>query len=107
MGVLVAVSISIFTSQLKKARLATNQANARAAYAAAVADCLDATASGISKTYKYDVAKATIVSGGGTATIGSAPQQWTLSNRASLGNQTYTVWYVAFDANDNVKYGHN
>ena len=36
-GVLVAISIPIFTSQLKKARLATNQANARAAYAAAIA----------------------------------------------------------------------
>ena len=33
-GVLVAVSIPIFTNQLKKARLATNEANARAAYAA-------------------------------------------------------------------------
>ena len=36
-GVLVAVSIPIFTNQLKKARLATNQANARAAEAACVA----------------------------------------------------------------------
>ena len=36
-GVLVAVSIPIFTSQLTKARRATNQANARAAYAAAAA----------------------------------------------------------------------
>lgn len=34
---LVAVSIPIFTSQLTKARRATNQANARAAYAAAAA----------------------------------------------------------------------
>ena len=36
-GVLVAVSIPIFTAQLGKARRATNQANARAAYAAASA----------------------------------------------------------------------
>ena len=36
-GVLVAVSIPIFTDQLRKARFATNKANARAAYAAAVA----------------------------------------------------------------------
>ena len=41
MGVLVAISIPIFTSQLEKARLATNQANARAAYAAATADLTD------------------------------------------------------------------
>ncbi len=39
-GVLVAVSIPVFTSQLAKARLATNQANARAAYAAATAEYL-------------------------------------------------------------------
>ena len=37
-GVLVAISIPIFTSQMKKAREATNWANIRAAYAAAVAD---------------------------------------------------------------------
>ena len=36
-GVLVAVSIPIFTAQLGKAKRATNQANARAAYAAASA----------------------------------------------------------------------
>ena len=39
-GVLVAVSIPIFTAQLSKARIATNQANLRAAKAAAVADYL-------------------------------------------------------------------
>ncbi|MSS59608.1 pilin [Erysipelotrichaceae bacterium Oil+RF-744-GAM-WT-6] len=37
-GVLVAISIPIFNNQLRKARLATNQANARAAYAAAIAE---------------------------------------------------------------------
>lgn len=37
-GVLVAISIPIFNNQLKKARMATNQANARAGYAAAVAE---------------------------------------------------------------------
>jgi prepilin-type N-terminal cleavage/methylation domain-containing protein len=37
-AVLVAISIPIFNNQLKKARLATNQANARAGYAAAVAE---------------------------------------------------------------------
>jgi len=39
-GVLVAISIPIFISQLKKARLATNQANVRAAYAAAIAQMM-------------------------------------------------------------------
>lgn len=37
-GVLVAISIPIFTAQKKKAILAVNQANARAAYAAACAE---------------------------------------------------------------------
>lgn len=36
-GVLVAISIPTFINNLRKARLATNQANARAAYAAALA----------------------------------------------------------------------
>ena len=36
-GILVAISIPVFTAQLTKARLATNQANMRAAKAAAVA----------------------------------------------------------------------
>ena len=36
-GVLVAVSIPIFTNQLRKARFATNVANARSAYAATMA----------------------------------------------------------------------
>ena len=36
-GILVAISIPVFTAQLTKARIATNQANMRAAKAAAVA----------------------------------------------------------------------
>ena len=40
-GVLVAVSIPIFTSQVKKSKLATNQANARAGLAAATAYVMD------------------------------------------------------------------
>lgn len=55
-GVLVAISIPIFTSQLEKARRATNQANARAAYAAASAEYLeDDTVKGGT----YDVEKGT------------------------------------------------
>ena len=40
-GVLVGISIPIFTTQLAKSRLATNKANARAAKAAAIAAYLD------------------------------------------------------------------
>ena len=39
-GILVAISIPVFTAQLGKARRATNQANLRAAKAAAVAEYL-------------------------------------------------------------------
>jgi prepilin-type N-terminal cleavage/methylation domain-containing protein len=41
-AVLVAISIPIFTAQLKKARLAANKANARAALSAAIAEFIDA-----------------------------------------------------------------
>ena len=39
-GILVAISIPVFTAQLSKARMATNLANLRAAKAAAVAEYL-------------------------------------------------------------------
>lgn len=45
-GVLVAISIPIFTSQLEKAREATDEANIRAIYAECSADVLTATAAG-------------------------------------------------------------
>lgn len=41
-AVLVAISIPIFSSQLRKARLAANKANARAALSAAMAEFIDA-----------------------------------------------------------------
>ena len=41
-AVLVAISIPIFTAQLRKARLAANKANARAALSAAMAEFIDA-----------------------------------------------------------------
>jgi hypothetical protein len=64
-GVLVAISIPIFTVQLKKARLATNKANARSALSAAMAEFIDApeenkaeTPNGNSKHmyFRYDTA---------------------------------------------------
>ncbi|MCR5096309.1 MAG: prepilin-type N-terminal cleavage/methylation domain-containing protein [Erysipelotrichaceae bacterium] len=59
-GVLVAISIPIFSSQLDKAREATDQANMRSAKAAAVAEWMT-TASLEKTTYKYDAAKGTVV----------------------------------------------
>lgn len=52
-GVLVAISIPIFTSQLTKARRATNQANARAAAAAAITTYLTDNGK-TSGTYKVE-----------------------------------------------------
>ena len=60
-GVLVAVSIPIFTSQLAKAKVATNQANVRAGKAAAVSEYLMSDGDK-DAYYLYDVAtgKATL-----------------------------------------------
>ena len=52
-GVLVAISIPIFTTQLKKARLATNKANARSALSAAMAEFIDAPDEAKEKTIAY------------------------------------------------------
>lgn len=78
-GVLVAISIPIFTSQLEKAREATDIANQRAAKAAAVVAYLDAGSEG-EKTYYYDAAAGTVKAdktgiagyGKGTNTVGDA-----------------------------------
>ena len=53
-GVLVAISILIFTAQLKKARLATNKANARSALSAAMAEFIDAPEEDKAKTPNGD-----------------------------------------------------
>jgi prepilin-type N-terminal cleavage/methylation domain-containing protein len=94
-GVLVAVSIPIFTSQLEKAREATDLANIRAAKAAAVAAYLDEEKIGDQQlgstqtgdvTLKYDANNGKLVAesetptkyGKGTTTLGS-------ENNAQLG----------------------
>jgi len=59
-GILVAVSIPIFSSQTTKAKAATDMANVRAAKAAAVAEYLSSGASG-EATYYYDAAKGVVV----------------------------------------------
>lgn len=54
-GVLVAISIPIFTSQLEKAREATDAANFRAAYAEAQVDSLDKDGKGGTASTKVTV----------------------------------------------------
>ena len=59
-GVLVAISIPIFTSQLEKAREATDLANLRSAYAEAAADALVAdTATTASVTREVPIKQTT------------------------------------------------
>ena len=107
-GILVAISIPIFTSQLKKAHLATNQANARAAYAAAIAQYLqDDTKTG---DITYDVASGKIITTPTTGTPVSMPTDGTknildisawnfegTNSVASLGTTTYKVWTVTLN----------
>ena len=60
-AVLVAISIPIFTAQLSKARIATNQANLRAAKAAAVADYLvNESVNGKGADYVYTISSGTV-----------------------------------------------
>ncbi len=59
-GVLVAISIPIFTGQLKKSRAAVDRANVRSGKAAAVAQYLTDGFVG-EQTYYYDAAKGTVV----------------------------------------------
>ncbi|MGN8697664.1 hypothetical protein ACTNE3_11560 [Bacillota bacterium HCP3S3_F1_1] len=92
-----AISIPIFTGQLNKARLATNRANARAAYAAVETQYLQ----GDTKTgdVSYDVAtgKISTTATAGTVTMaGTDISAWTVDQN-SLGTTTYKVWILTVD----------
>ena len=96
-GVLVAISIPIFTSQLRKARLATNQANARAAKAAIVAQILDADTDTASTTnaYGHEIKKTYTY----TYTVSSAKAEQ--SNTAATDNSKADIaaWSVDTEIN--------
>ena len=113
-GVLVAVSIPIFTSQLKKARLATNQANARAAYAAATTgymlDYADTAPDGaVSYTYTASTGTAEKDSSAKTAAMGTGVttdiSSWTITSEISakkLGDETAKTWVVVLSKEGSV-----
>lgn len=107
-GVLVAISIPIFTGQLKKARLATNQANARAAYAAATTQyMLDTATTALTadKDYTYDTSKGKIDTAATKATgeiKGTDISAWKETDD-SLGDKTYKTWTVTLDKDGVVK----
>lgn len=71
-AILVAISIPIFTSQLKKARLATDKANVRSAKAAAAAAYMTDDEDGSSMTYLYDGSKAIAVTSDNLSQISAA-----------------------------------
>ena len=108
-AVLVAISIPIFTSQLEKSRLATNQANARAAKAAAVIEYMN-TDQNAAATYNYDVATGKATSGAtatATDTVGGTTPNVSISTwktdttvgSSTLGKTAYTgTWTVVLNA---------
>lgn len=82
-GILVAVSVPLFTAQLGKARKATNEANLRAAKVAAVADYMtndDGAKADIK--YSYDIAAGTVTK---TETV--------TGNKVEIGAATTTSTY--------------
>jgi hypothetical protein len=109
--VLVAISIPIFTSQLEKAREATDLANLRAAYAADVAEVLDNEPSQ-DTTWVYTTAAKLAASG--TAITGKASQTGFQGPNPGLGWTTYTgeakdksfqIKYTASTKTINVNFG--
>lgn len=107
-AVLVAISIPIFTRQLKKARLATNQANARAAHAAVVAELLVEQKNAGQADYTVSTAK--IIKPIGTATalaIKTDPSEWNVDatdDTKDLDDKEVTVWTVSITDDGTVTY---
>ena len=116
-GVLVAISIPIFTNNLRKARLATNQANARAAYAAAITWYIE-NPNPEREEYKdvgyYDVQKGVFTPGnddGATEPTPNDPKigvldisSWEVDTpiikkaaKKCLGDVVYNKWYIYWD----------
>ena len=86
-GILVAISIPVFTSQLSKARKATNLANLRAAKAAAVAEYLTGEKEG-AKIYNYDIASGEAVLVGENGVTQATDKEKTLT--PADNDKTYT-----------------
>ena len=95
-GVLVAISIPIFTTQLKKVRLATNKANARSALSAAMAEFIDAPDEAKEKTiadkslhmyFRYDIATGKCAYRGVDITSPNEKDGFTYTGFANIGYQ--------------------
>ena len=90
-GVLVAVSIPIFTSQLRKAKVATDLANIRAAKAAAAAQYLTSDETGTA-IYNYDA-------GAGVVYV-STDTTHSATNISAYGKTSDPAAADGFDVND-------
>ena len=101
-GILVAISIPVFTAQLSKARKATNLANLRAAKAAAVAEYLTSESEG-TKNYNYDIAtgKATVTDNKVATTERKLDDSDTSSGTAVDGSDKYTKFSVTLTTTTN------
>ena len=95
-GVLVAISIPIFTSQLEKARVATDEANVRSWYAEQVADYLtadDSTTYTWPKTYTGPalVAKGAAATPGSEAATTDADAKFYVDYSADYNSTSITI----------------
>ena len=100
-----AVSIPIFTSQLKKSRLATNQANARAAKAAAVTEYLSLPDTSRFQGGNYDATTGVFTAGAPTPTSIdkiNEPTLWTVDSDANLTTETFKKIGVAVGSDGQV-----
>lgn len=96
-GVLVAVSIPIFTSQLEKAREATDIANLRAAKAVAATAYLS-DENGLGSTQSGNV---TLEYNAGTGTLGTNGGDACGKGTTTEGNATGTILFANPDTKDN------
>lgn len=99
-GVLVAVSIPVFTSQLEKAREAADEANIRSIYAQLSADVLTETT--VTSNVNCPVAASYSVSKTGDVTTGTATYTMTQSKDGLVSGDsaTITIGGVTIDSAD-------
>ena len=107
-GILVAISIPVFTAQLSKARKATNLANLRAAKAAAVAEYLTGEKEG-TMYYNYDIASGKATGSETDDRVAKTERKLddsATSGTAVDGNAKYTNFSVTVTTTKAVSYTH-
>ena len=90
-AVLVAISIPIFNNQMKKARLAVNQANARAAFSAAEVAYLDYVSEhGSVSEYnsKYHTVPYLYFTAAGKGVLNDSPGYWVVDSNGNVSTNT-------------------